>query len=164
MTNTNSHVWIWLQWYDWIKKEKIPSENKSKYGIRWLHAYKKQSNIEIISEVILYSEELKISGTVDILALNKYTGKYDIIDWKTSKKINKKSFNGKMGIKSPTKKIMDCNFSHYSLQLSLYRYILERYYGLEIENQYIVHLKEDSARPLPTPYLKEDILRMLSSR
>lgn len=149
---------------DWIKEEKIPSENKSKYGIRWLHAYKKQSNIEIISEVILYSEEMKISGTVDILALNKYTGKYDIIDWKTSKRINKKSFNGKMGIKPPTKNIMDCNFSHYALQLSLYRYILERYYGLEIENQYIVHLKEDSARPLPTPYLKEDILRMLSNK
>ena len=111
---------------NWINKQKIPSENKSKYGIRWLHQYKKKSDLDILSEIILFSEELKISGTVDILALNKYTDKYDIIDWKTSKKINKKSFNHKMGIKASTFNIMDCNFSHYSLQLSLYRYILER--------------------------------------
>ena len=146
---------------NWINDEKIPSENKSKYGIRWLHQYKKKSNLEIYSEIILYSEELKISGTVDILALNKYTGKYDIIDWKTSKRINKKSFNHKMGIKASTHNIMDCNYNHYSLQLSLYRYLLERYYGLEVENQYIVQLKEDSAIPFPTPYMKEDIIRML---
>jgi ATP-dependent exoDNAse (exonuclease V) beta subunit len=147
---------------NWIKEKIIPSEDKAKYGLRWLHEYKKKSKIEIISEVMLYSKELKISGTVDILALNNYTGKYDIIDWKTSKKITKRSFNNKMGTKSPTKNIMDCNFSHYSLQLSLYRYILERYYGLEIENQYIVHLKEDAARAILTPYLKENIIRMLN--
>ncbi len=145
----------------WINDEKIPSENKSKYGIRWLHQYKKKSNLEIFPEIIIYSEELKISGTVDILALNKYSGKYDIIDWKTSKKINKRSFNRKMGIKASTYNIMDCNFSHYSLQLSMYRYLLERYYGLEVDNQYIVQLKEDSAIPFSTPYMKEDIIRML---
>ena len=32
------------------------------------------------------------------------------------------------------------NFIHYTLQLSLYRYILETYYGLSINNQAIVHL------------------------
>lgn len=147
---------------NWIKNKIIPSENKSKFGIRWLHQYKKKCNLEILSEIILYSEELKISGTVDILALNRYTGKYDIIDWKTSKKINKRSFNRKMGTKTSTHNIMDCNFSHYSLQLSLYRYLLERYYGLEVESQYIVQLKEDSAIPFSVPYMKEDIIRMLS--
>lgn len=147
---------------NWIKEKVIPSQNKAKVGLRWLHAYKKKSNVEVLSEVLLYSKELKISGTVDILVLNKYTGKYDIIDWKTSKKITKWSFNKKMGTKPPTQNIMDCNFNHYSLQLSLYRYILERNYGIEIDNQYIVHLKEDEARAISTRYMKEDIIRMLN--
>jgi len=111
--------------------------------------------------MIIYSKQLKIAGTIDVLALDKKINQYDLIDWKTSKKIETSSFGGKVGTKPATNTIPDCNYSHYTLQLSLYRYILEEYYGLDINNQFIAHLKEDYARGIEVPYMKDQILKML---
>jgi hypothetical protein len=47
--------------------------------------------------------------------------------------------------------------------LSLYRYILEEFYGLSIRNQLIAHLKEDYARGIEVPYMKDQILKMLDN-
>ena len=123
-----------------------------------------RADIDIFSEVIVYSTELSIAGTVDILARDNTTNEYGIIDWKTSKKIEKTSYNNKMGTHSTTKHVMDCNFNHYSLQLSLYRYILEKFYGLKIRNQLIAHLKDDSVNAIVTPYMKDEIIAMLDFR
>lgn len=148
---------------NWIKNNVEPNEVKSINGKKWLHAYQTKSDIEVMSEVIIYSEELQIAGTVDILAKDNKTGEFVIIDWKTSKKINKVSYKHKTGIHDVSKNIMDCNFSHYSLQLSLYRYILEEYYNLKVRNQVIVHLKDDGVDAHLAPYLKSDIINMLKS-
>ena len=148
---------------NWIKNNVEPKELKSINGKKWLHAYQTKSDIEVMSEVIIYSEELQIAGTVDILAKDNKTGEFVIIDWKTSKKINKVSYKHKTGTHDVSKNIMDCNFSHYSLQLSLYRYILEEYYNLKVRNQVIVHLKDDGVDAHLAPYLKSDIINMLKS-
>ena len=148
---------------NWIKNSAEPKEVKSINGKKWLHAYQTKSDIEVMSEVIIYSEELQIAGTVDILAKDNKTGEFVIIDWKTSKKINKVSYKNKTGTHDVSKNIMDCNFSHYSLQLSLYRYILEEYYNLNVRNQVIVHLKENGVDAHLAPYLKSDIINMLKS-
>ena len=148
---------------NWIKNSLKPKESKSINGINWLKNYKMKSNFKIFSEIIIYSKELKIAGTIDVLALDKNTNQYDLIDWKTSKKIEMSSFRGKVGIKVATNNIPDCNYYHYTLQLSLYRYILEKYYGLSIKNQFIVHLKDDFARGIMVPYMRKEILDMLNS-
>ena len=146
---------------DWIKKDIEPIQAQSISGVRWIRDNKKLNNIELFSEVIVYSTELSIAGTIDLLALNKITNKYEIIDWKTSKKITKESYNGKVGIKPESKKIMDCNYYHYALQLSLYRYILEEYYDLQIQNQIIIQLQNDGVNKHELPYMKNNILEML---
>ena len=58
-------------------------------------------------------------------------------------------------------KIEDCNYNHYALQLSLYRYILETYYGVNINRQIIAHLKEDGVQTYSTPYMKNEVKSML---
>ena len=113
---------------------------------------------------LFISKELEIAGTIDILALDKKTNKYDLIDWKTSKKIEMNSYGGKVGTKIATSNIPDCNYYHYTLQLSLYRYLLERYYGLKIRTMIIAHLKEDYARAITVPYMKNEILEMLNQK
>ena len=148
---------------NWIKNNVEPKELKSLNGKNWLHAYQTKSDIEVMSEVIIFSKELQIAGTVDILAKDNKTGEYVIIDWKTSKKINKVSYKHKTGIHDVSKNILDCNFSHYSLQLSLYRYILEEYYNLKVRNQVIAHLKDDGVDAHLAPYLKNDIINMLNN-
>ena len=59
---------------------------------------------------------------------------------------------------------MDWNFYHYSLQLSLYRYILETYYGLKIHNQLIAQLHDDGVNAHVAPYMKDEITTMLNYR
>ena len=148
----------------WIKDGIDPSDIKAINGKDWLQHYKLKSDIDIISEVIVYSTELSIAGTVDILAKDNTTGSYEIIDWKTSKKIEMVSYGQKMGTHEITKNIMDCNFYHYSLQLSLYRYILETYYGIKIHNQLIAQLHDDGVNAHVAPYMKDEIIAMLDNR
>ena len=69
-----------------------------------------------------------------------------------------------MGTHSSPRHVMDCNFYHYSLQLSLYRYILEEFYGLKIRNQLIAHLKDDTVNAIITPYMRDEIVEMLKYR
>ena len=148
----------------WVKDGINPIDIKAINGKDWLSDYKLKSDIDILSEVILYSTELSIAGTVDILAKDNSTGLYEIIDWKTSKKIEMVSYGQKMGTHEITKNIMDCNFYHYSLQLSLYRYILETYYGLKIHNQLIAQLHDDGVNAHVAPYMKDEIIAMLDYR
>ena len=148
----------------WIKDGIDPIDIKAINGKDWLNDYKLKSDIEILSEVIIYSTELSIAGTVDVLAKDNSTGLYEIIDWKTSKKIEMVSYGQKMGTHEITKNIMDCNFYHYSLQLSLYRYILETYYGLKIHNQLIAQLHDDGVNAHVAPYMKDEIIAMLGYR
>ena len=148
----------------WIKDGIDPIDIKAINGKDWLNDYKLKSDIDILSEVIVYSTELSIAGTVDILAKDNTTGSYEIIDWKTSKKIEMVSYGQKMGTHEITKNIMDCNFYHYSLQLSLYRYILETYYGIKIHNQLIAQLHDDGVNAHVAPYMKDEIIAMLDNR
>ena len=148
----------------WIKDDIQPSDKKAINGKKWIEDYKLKSDIDILSEVIVYSTELSIAGTVDILAKDNTTGSYELIDWKTSKRIDTVSYNYKMGTHETTKNVMDCNFYHYSLQLSLYRYILETYYGLKIHNQLIAQLHDDGVNAHVAPYMKDEITTMLNYR
>jgi len=148
----------------WIKEGIEPNDIKAINGKNWMESYRLRSDIDVHSEVIVYSEELSIAGTVDILAKDNATGTYDIIDWKTSKKINMTSYGQKMGTHPATGHLMDCNFYHYSIQLSLYRYILEEYYGLDIHNQMIAQLQDDKVNALVAPYMRDEIIEMLKYR
>jgi len=141
--------------------EKTPPESiPGKFGQQWVDAVISK-NCKLLPEVIVYSKERGIAGMIDLLVYNPDDKGYTLVDWKTNKKINKKSFKGKVGIKPATLGVEDCNFNHYSLQLSLYRYILEEYYGLKIKNQYLVHLTDAGAESLVCSYMKETIEEML---
>ena len=146
----------------WIKDGIEPIDVKAINGKDWLNDYRLKSDIDVFSETIVYSKDISIAGTIDVLARDNKTGYYEIIDWKTSKKIELSSYGGKMGTHDITKNIMDCNFYHYSLQLSLYRYILETYYELNIHNQLIVQLQNDDVNAYVAPYMKDEIIAMLN--
>ena len=86
------------------------------------------------------------------------------MDWKTSKRIDTKSYRNKMGIHSATSDVEDTKFNHYALQLSLYRYLLEKYYGLKVYEHIIVHLKDMECIGLHTPYMEDTIQQMIQTR
>ncbi len=140
-----------------LKKGIEPTEQKAINALQWLKKYCMKSDIEIIPEIIIYSTDLQIAGTVDILAYDKKEDVYEIIDWKTSKKIEIVSYGGKMGIHHITADLMDCNHNHYAMQLSFYRYLLEEYYGIKVRNQMIAHLQNEVCTSYITPYYNEHI-------
>ena len=81
------------------KTQTNPKDSKSIAAAKWIGSYVSKPNIDTFSEVIVYSKEIAIAGTIDVLMMDKNSGDYVLIDWKTSKKIDKSSFNGKKGIK-----------------------------------------------------------------
>ena len=95
--------------------------------------------------------------------MNKNSNEYVLIDWKTSKRIDKRSFNGKKGIKKESSNIDDCKYNHYALQLSMYRYILEKYYGINVTRQLVAQLKDEGVESHSMPYMKNEIKNMIMS-
>jgi len=154
---------VHLEIENWIKDGITPKDQKSIVAKEWIGRYITKSNIETYSEVIVYSKELCIAGTIDVLMMDKNSKNYTLIDWKTSKRIDKKPFRDKKGIKKETANIADCNYNHYALQLSLYRYILEEYYNINVINQFVVQLKDEGAKKYDMKYMKDEIIKMIET-
>ncbi|SVB97044.1 uncharacterized protein METZ01_LOCUS249898, partial [marine metagenome] len=154
---------VHLEIENWIKDGVAPKDEKSIAATKWIGGYVSRPHINTFSEVIIYSKELGIAGTIDILMMNEKLQEYVLIDWKTSKRIDMKSFKGKKGIKKETIIIEDCNYNHYALQLSLYRYILEEYYGIKVTRQLVAHLKDEGVQSYSMPYMRNDIINMIST-
>ncbi len=139
---------------------------KTIQGINFLKRKCIKENNTLLSEVMIYSEELKLAGTIDLMIFNKEKNHISLIDWKTNKKINKSSFQGtRKGIKFPLENMDDCNFNHYNLQLSMYQYILESYYDVNVQGLFLVHLNEQdfNYKNYICNYKKDTIKQMLST-
>ena len=134
---------------------------KTRYALDWLRQHDLKYDLDIYPEVKVFSSEVNIAGSIDVLLYNKNTDSYTIVDWKTSRKIDTKGFKNKKGTHSITKELQDCNFVHYSFQLSFYRYLLEEYYGLKISNQIIAHISDKGCVGLQGNYYKHEVVDMI---
>jgi len=115
------------------------------------------------TEWVIYGEEEHICGSVDMIFRNKKTGKFVLMDWKRSKKISMKGYGKGKGACSD---LRDCNFIHYSLQLNLYRHILEKYYEIKIDSMSIVvfHPNNPSFLSFTVADMQDKIGEMLAAR
>ena len=105
------------------------------------------------TEWMIFSKILRITGSIDGVARNP-DGTLTLIDWKRSKEIKSKGFGNKKG-KNPFSHMPDCNKSHYTLQLNLYRSILETFYGEIVSETYLVilHPQQDRYQKILIPRL-----------
>ena len=133
---------------------------KSKQGLLFLKTCNIYKNNIIFPEVKVYSEELQLAGTIDLMIYNKPKNCISLIDWKTNVEIKKTGY--KKGTLDPTKSIEDCSFNKYELQLSMYQYILEKHYKATVNGLYIVHLKEDESQHIKCLFQENKILEMLA--
>lgn len=82
------------------------------------------------TELLLYSEKLRLAGQVDLLMRNAASTEYHILDYKFIKEpLERKSYYNKFTRKfkmmsGPFSRLMDTNYSHYSIQMELYRYLM----------------------------------------
>ena len=97
------------------------------------------------TEWCVFHEELKLSGSIDMVFRDRDTGEFLIYDWKRSKEIEYEPAYGKKTSHVPCLSDMpDCNFWHYSLQLNTYRYILETKYNMTISGMYLIVLHPEN--------------------
>lgn len=109
----------------------------------------------------VFDEELGIAGTIDLICSRK-DSTFDFYDWKRSRSIIDAEgnvcdsrFYGINGLEH----IPDSSYWHYALQQNLYRYIVEKCYGLTISNMHLVilHPEYSSYKVIKLPRLDKEI-------
>jgi ATP-dependent exoDNAse (exonuclease V) beta subunit len=142
----------------------------------------------IYPEHMVYLKSAGICGQSDLVEV--YNSKVDIIDYKTNKEIKTESFKDWEGISKkmlfPVSHLDDCNFNHYSLQLSIYMYIILKHNPkLQAGDIYIHHVTfEEEGKdeygypitkyslegdpivkeviPMKVPYLKDEVISIVN--
>jgi ubiquinone/menaquinone biosynthesis C-methylase UbiE len=89
----------------------------------WDHVYNNE----------VWAEEYRLTGSIDMIFYRKSDDSYVIYDWKRSKDIKVNNDFGGRAL-YPLDHLHDTNYWHYSLQLNVYRWFLETYYGLKISD------------------------------
>lgn len=115
------------------------------------------------TEWAVYDWEQKIAGTIDFV--DYQNGEYIIYDWKRSDKLIAKNGlpikNSQYGEKAlpPIENLDDSPYYHYALQLSLYKYILDKNYGITVSKLRlgIFHPSYNKPYVLEMPYLQSEI-------
>ena len=92
----------------------------------------------IYPEFLVYNDRLKIAGQIDLII--KTLEGLVILDYKTNKEIELSNKYSKL--EYPFHLLDNCNFNVYSMQLSLYAYLLQELYQLPIKDLLIFHLPE----------------------
>lgn len=104
----------------------------------------------IKSEFVVGDFDSKVCGTIDNLSYNKKTKNLSIFDYKTNQSIKIKGFNGKT-LLNGLSHLQDCELSKYSLQLHIYKKILEKNSGFKVDDLFIVWFPEDKNHELIEP-------------
>lgn len=109
---------------------------------------------------------LRVAGQIDLLI--KDGNDIYIIDYKTNKKLDEKSYyNPKTKkfqmMKYPVNNIMDCNMMHYTLQLSTYAFLLQLINPeFNVKQLMIIHFDHDgNERHYELEYKKKEVELML---
>ena len=121
----------------------------------------------LIDELPIGSEEYNIASCVDHLFYNKLTGGLVLVDYKTNSFMdgyNKKAY--KKAMKVPLSHLNDDALHHYYLQLSIYKFLIEKYSGLKIDEMFIVYMSEniENYEIIEIPYLKKEVEMILENR
>jgi len=131
--------------------------------------------VPLRTEKILREYEHRIAGSCDLLCKDlRYPGAYYVIDYKRCREIRKEGYcecrrsylgpgnwkceemNGvactRYGTHPATAKMQDCNFSHYTIQLNLYRWLFELTENMLISGQALLVLN-----PKQTDYVLHEV-------
>lgn len=116
-------------------------------------------------EIYLGDEDYDECGATDQMMLNKYTNEIALIDYKTNKKIEYESYNHKKML-IPLHKFEDCNYIHYSLQLSDYKFKFEKNTNLKVDETFIVYfnINADNYEIIEPLNMEKEVEEILENR
>jgi ATP-dependent exoDNAse (exonuclease V) beta subunit len=142
----------------------------------------------IYPEHFVYLKSAGICGQADRVEV--YNNEVHVYDYKSNKEIKKEAYTSWDGVTSmlhgPLSHISDCNFNHYSLQLSVYMYIILKHnphlkpgkmqlHHIIFENEgedqygYPIAKLDEQGNPIvkeiviyDVPYLKNEVVSMIN--
>lgn len=92
------------------------------------------------TEMVVFHEELCLAGSIDMLFRNK-DGYLVIGDWKRTIEFKEKGFNKGKG---DLAHLEDTNLNHYTLQLNVYKRILEEKYNEKVAGLYLIRFHPET--------------------
>lgn len=155
--NQNKNASVEYQYFKNFEKDRLDPING--FGKDW-KPYR--------TEWMIFDEDLQLSGSVDMTYIDN-DGKLHIYDWKRSKEI-KKTNPWQSAKTECISHFPDSNFWHYSLQLNVYKAILERKYGFKnkVKSLCLVVLHPDNPNKnymkVKVPILKDEIKDLIELR
>jgi len=116
---------------------------------------------DVFSEVLVYNKDLKIAGLSDLVEFNPENNEISIFDIKTNESLYKKSYNKLL---YPLDNLDDNAINKYSIQLSMYGYLLElRGFAINKDNFKIFWVnKEKNIEIIPIQYMKKEVIKMIN--
>lgn len=123
--------------------------------------------VPLRTEWRIFDEDYKLAGSIDMVFRDTSdpSGTSVVIyDWKRSKEIRTKNWFQRC--LPPLSHLDDCNYNHYALQLNVYKFIIERNYGLKVTALAIVvfHPNNDDYIQYDLPDMAYEIDRMMDHR
>lgn len=149
-----------------LKKKTIkPQTDKEKiyfgYIDIWIDKFLKYFDI-IDIEKIIFAPKYKIAGTFDCIARCKKTGRYIIIDWKTSKKIEIE--NKWQNCINGLEEFSASDYTKFTFQLNMYLRLLknEKYYSFDKKPELkIIHITKEGLKSISIPILNKRVIDIL---
>ena len=139
------------------------SENKTEYTNLFKNFVKlldseREENTTIHTEKIVYNHMHKVAGTADMIEdCGRYFNVYDI---KTNKKFNfVNTYNERM--LAPLDHLSVCEYSGYSIQLSIYAYMYHLMTGKYVGKLKIFYNTDSNWMSIPVGYMKDSVEKIL---
>lgn len=142
--------------YDPIKEQYF----KTKNHVDNFYKENIKNLIPIKTELVVCDEEYGIGGMVDILFYNRKEKEYQIWDHKTNKEF---SLESKTNLLFPINNLTESDIDVYSLQLELYKHIIEKNTGIKLGQSHLIwysHL-EPNYKIFKTKNVKKEIKTIL---
>ena len=145
--------------------EYINTVNKIQNQAKQFYKDYKDRLEHLADEFVIGSEEYNIASAIDHIFINKLTGGLVLVDYKTNSDIHKSERYAKK-MKVPLTHLKDFTLNHYYIQLSIYKYLVEKYTNLKFEEMFIVYFSEniENYEIIEIPYLKEEVEKILENR
>jgi hypothetical protein len=152
------------------KNPEIPDDNDVKDRVmKFMDVYNKRLHklTPLKSELKIFSRKWRLAGTIDqpLLIWDSLTEKVHLIigDWKTNGEF--KDDNHPKGrfkkLLRPFNNLYENDHNEYSIQISLYRLILEEI-GIETESGFLLHLGPEDTKIYPAKDLREPLRAYLN--
>ena len=115
------------------------------------------------TEWLVFKEDIKLAGSIDMV-FKKPDGTLAIYDWKRAKEIRYENV-WQSGL-PPLDHLPDTNYWHYSIQLNIYRIVLEEKYGATVSEMALVVLlpNNHSFRVIRVNRMEAEVEAMFETR